>query len=383
MRRQQIQLSGIAQIADNGTYVFNILDYVRNAKNATTGKEAMDEPYARLQRDIYNNIVLPSYRTTKMPDNPPSEAWARTAGATGALIYFPSGKYQWEGVPQLWPRTGIVGDGYFSTVFEYGNQKLFRTESELDPDDPNEPLPHWHLSSYGDPALLVVGDCTIMETELKGMNHGVRDIRFVPGQGGRDNNGIILAGVLMNQQLRDINLMQHGKGRSRVGLGSLAIRGSWTPPSINDIYADVSIKGGTRHSGHVNDLVVNNLQIERAEANVWLSGIVFGSITNCRYFHGKVGEIYTSCHDIRVANMATHCDLAGYYNKAMHVSTIIGQKCRVGYAYKAASRNDRDERLDLRFYGSGNADEKQMEAVGSQFDEDLGIWKAGDPVAGT
>lgn len=379
MRQRKLRLQGTAIMGTVGDTRFNILDYVKDPVKATRGLEAVDEAYHRLQREIYINIVLPTYDDVEMPDNPPSEEWARTAGATGAMIYFPTGKYRWEGTPQLWPKTGIVGDGYFSTVFEYGGEVLNKERPEA--------LPHWHLSAQGDPALLVVGDCSIMGTEFKGMNHGIRDIRFVPGQGGRDNTGIILAGALMNQQIRDVNIMQHsGEGEAFVGIGSLQVTGRWTPKSINGIYNYVKIKGGTGsypYHGTVNDLVIENAQIEKARAGLWLTSVVFGNVTNCRFYHGQVGEIYTSCHDLRVANMATHCDLAGYYNKAMHVSTVVGDKCRVGVAYKAQSRDDRDERLDLRFWGSGDAMEKQRVAVGSEFDEDLGIWKAGDRVAGT
>lgn len=358
---------------------FNILDYVNDPTKATKGLEPVDEAYHKLQRDIYTQIVLPTYEAVEVPEGAPSEAWAKTAGASGAIIYFPAGRYRWEGSPQLWPKTGIMGDGYFATVFEYGSTVLNEERPEA--------LPHWHLSALGDPALLVVGDCTIMGTEFKGMNHGVRDIRFIPGSGGRDNTGIILAGTLMNQQITDVNLMQHSKGATaHVGIGSLQVAGNWTPKSMHGIYNDVQIKGGKGaypYNGTVNDLVIRNAQIEKARAGVWLTSVVYGNITDCRFYHASVGEIYTSCHDLRVANMGTHCDLVGYYNKSMQVSTVVGEKCRVGYAWKAQSRDDRDERLDLRFYGSGDAMEKQRIAVGTTFDDDLGIWKAGDRVAGT
>lgn len=376
--RLQMQVVGTANLAVEGDTVLNILDYVKNPSKAVKGQEAMDVPYRKLQQEIFDRILMPSYREVVMPDNPPNEWWARTAGATGALIYFPAGRYHWEGVPQLWPRTGIFGDGYFATMFEYGSEVINKHRPAN--------LPEYLPASHGDPAMLVVGDCTIDGTRLKGMNHGIRDIRFIPGQGHRDNTGIVLAGNLMNQKISDCNIMQHGRGKARVGLGSLKVAGYWTPESAGDIYSNVIIYGGMGHNnyqGKVNDLVVNNLQIEKAEVNLWLSSVTFGSITNCRYFHGLVGEVYTSCYDLRVANMATHCDLAGYYNKTMHVSTVVGQKCRVGYAYKYASRNSAEERRGLRFVGSGAATQDDMRAIGSEFEHKLGVWNPGDAVPGS
>ena len=369
--RLQVQLSGVGHIGTEGDTVFNILDYVKNPGRTMRGLDAVDNAYFKLQREIYEKIVIPRYDAVTLPEDPPNEWWSRTTGSIGALIYFPAGRYLWEGVPQLWPKTGLIGDGYYATMFEYSGNVI----NSKRPDQ----LPHWHIASNGDSALLVLGDCTIMGTKLKGMNHGVRDIRFIPGQGGRNNTGIVMAGTLMNQQIRDCNMMQHSsQGEAFCGLASLPVQGDWTPESLDGIYNVVKVNGGRTFTGHVNDLVVDNLQIEGAEVSIWLDSVVWGHVSNCRHYHAKVGEIYTSCHDIRVSNMATSCDLGGYYNKAMQVQSIIGQKVSTGYAYKASSRDDRDERLDLKFDVSGNATKNRRVAVGSQFDEPLGIWNAGD-----
>lgn len=379
MRKRKIELTlnalGTARIGTQAETTFNILDFVESPEKAITGREAVDLAYHKLQRSVYEEIVLPSYREVNMPENPPSEFWARTAGATGVMIYFPAGNYLWDGVPQLWPRTGIYGDGYLNTVFIYSGNQINQKRPEQ--------LPPWHLSSYGDPSFLVLGTCSIMGTKLLGVNAGIRDIRFIPGYGGRDNSGIILAGHLMNQQVRDCNIMQHGKGRATVGLGSVAVQGDWTPESLDGIYRDVKVHGGRTHTSHVNDLVVDNLQIEKPEAGLWLSSVKFGHVRGCRYYHSKVGEIFTSCHGVTSENFATNCDLGGYYNKALSVKLHVFENVNVGYAYKAQSRDDRDERLDLKFDVCGKAERAQRVAVGTAFEEPLGIWKPGDPVAGT
>jgi len=380
MRKRKIELTlsalGTAKIGAEAETTFNILDFVESPEKAITGKESVDLAYHRLQRSVYEEIVLPSYREVKMPNNPPSESWARTAGATGVLIYFPSGSYTWDGVPQLWPRTGIFGDGYFNTVFRYSGNKVGFDGDAL--------LPSWLPAAHGDPSMLVLGNCEIMGTKLKGVNAGIKDIRFVPGDGGRDNSGIILAGHLMNQCIRDCSIMQHGKARASVGIGTLSVWDHWNPRSLDNIYADVRVIGdNARHSSHINDLVIDNVQIEGAEVALWLSSIKYGHVRACRYYHAKVGEVFTSCHGVTAENLATHCDLGGYYNKALSCKLQIQDKVRVGYAYKGASRDERYERMSMKFDTCGAATERLKVSVNNGFDEDLGIWKNGDHAPGT